>query len=80
MTIGPLLGLLVALALGVWLVRLLLTRSRPRPGTTDSEDIDYDELEAAEREVREFGTFTKPDDDAPGSDWGPGTPRPPTRL
>ncbi len=76
MTVGPLLGLLVAAALVVWLVRgLAQPRRAPNPG-----DVDREELEAAEREVRDLGTMVRPDDEAPGSDWGPGTPRPPTRL
>ncbi len=76
MTVGPLLGLLVAAALIVWLVRGLANPRRvPAPG-----DVDREELEAAEREVRDLGTSVRPDDEAPGSDWGPGTPRPPTRL
>lgn len=76
MTIGPLLGLLVAAALLIWIGRTL-TRSRAgvAPG-----DVDREELEAAEREVRELGNEVRPDDEVPGSDWGPGTPRPPTRL
>ena len=52
---------------------------RPPPG---SDDIDYAELEAAEREVRDLGATARPDEEAPGDDWGPGTarPRPPERL
>ena len=80
MMIGPLLGLLVALALVVWLGKSVLDRGGRRSEAADSDAVDYEELEAAEREVRELGTFTRPDDEAPGSDWGPGTPRPPTRL
>lgn len=76
MTIGPLLGLLVAAALVTWLVRGLLAPRRP----VDPQDIDREELEAAEREVRDWATGIRPDDEAPGADWGPGTPRPPTRL
>lgn len=76
MTIGPLLGLLVAGALVAWLARTLASPRRPpAPG-----DIDQAELEAAEREVRDLDPTLRPDDDVPGSDWGPGTPRPPTRL
>ena len=46
------------------------------------DDIDREELEAAEREVRELERGALPDDERPGDDWGPGTgrPRPPTRL
>ncbi|HUG27313.1 MAG TPA: hypothetical protein VMK53_03370 [Gemmatimonadales bacterium] len=76
MSIGPLMTLLVAAALVIWLVgRLSSPRRPPRPG-----DVDLEELEEAEREVRDLGTTVRPDEEVPGSDWGPGTPRPPTRL
>lgn len=76
MSIGPLLSLLVGAAVVVWLVgRLGTPRRAPR-----TDDVDLDELEEAEREVRDLGTTVRPDEDVPGSDWGPGTPRPPTRL
>lgn len=76
MTIGPLLGLVVAAALVYWLVGLL-----NRPGRTrEPDEVDLEELEEAEREVRDLDTHVRPDDEVPGSDWGPGTPRPPTHL
>lgn len=76
MSIGPVMTVLVAAALLIWLVgRLSSPRRAPRPG-----DVDLEELEEAEREVRDLGTTVRPDDEVPGSDWGPGTPRPPTRL
>lgn len=76
MTIGPLLGILVAAALVVWGVgRLAAPARRHQP-----EEVDVEELEAAEREVRDWDTDVRPEDDVPGADWGPGTPRPPTRL
>lgn len=76
MSIGPLMTLLVAAALVIWIVgRLASPRRTPRPG-----DVDLAELEEAEREVRDLGTTVRPDDEVPGSDWGPGTPRPPTHL
>ena len=43
------------------------------------DDIDWDELERAEREVRDLhdnGSGDAPEQ-APGDDWGPGTPKPP---
>lgn len=45
----------------------------------DDPDIDYDELEQAEREVKDLDTDAKgrPLDDVIGDDWGPGTPKPP---
>jgi len=35
--------------------------------------IDNDELERAEREVRDLGVSVRPDDERPEDDWGPGT-------
>jgi hypothetical protein len=69
--------LLVGLLL--WLVR---ERRYPGPRLYGEDDIDREELEAAEREVRELEAGALPEDDRPGDDWGPGTgrPRPPTRL
>lgn len=76
MTFGPWLGVVLAVILAIWLFgRLTRPPHRPRPG-----DVDLEELEEAEREVRDLGTDVRPEDDVPGSDWGPGTPRPPTRL
>jgi hypothetical protein len=76
MTVGPVLTVLVAIAMVIWLVRRATAPRRP----LDADDIDLEELEAAEREVRDLGTEVRPDDDVPGADWGPGTPRPPTLL
>ena len=69
--------LLVGLVL--WLVR---ERSYPGPRLHGEDGIDREELEAAEREVRELEAGALPDEERPGDDWGPGTgrPRPPTRL
>lgn len=42
----------------------------------DEPEIDYDELDAAEREVRELDADVDPDDaDEQLRDWGPGAPR-----
>ncbi|MCL4867190.1 MAG: hypothetical protein KJZ47_14950 [Gemmatimonadales bacterium] len=76
MSVGPLLTLLAAVGLVIWLVRLVRTPRR----TVQPGDIDLEELAAAEREVRDLDTNVRPDDDVPGADWGPGTPRPPTLL
>lgn len=44
----------------------------------DPEDeIDYEELERAEREVKDLDINAKPEDGFPGDEWGPGAPRPP---
>jgi hypothetical protein len=80
---GPVSAIFLAAVLLVGLV-LWLARERRYPGPRlyGEDGIDREELEAAEREVRELETGALPDDDRPGDDWGPGTgrPRPPTRL
>lgn len=76
----------VMILAAVLLVGLILwmTRERRYPGPRlyGDDGIDREELEAAEREVRDLEAGALPDDDRPGDDWGPGTgrPRPPTRL
>lgn len=77
---GTLLIALAAIAaLIVWLKR---GRSYPGPRLHGDEGIDRDELEQAEREVRDLETHQRPEDGFPGDDWGPGAgrPRPPERL
>jgi hypothetical protein len=64
--------LLLLLAIAVFLGWLL------RPGrhsrvASDLEEADREELEAAEREVRELGAHQRPEDGFEGDDWGPGT-------
>ena len=81
---GPVGTLLVALAAVVALV-LWLRRDRSYPGPrmeTDDRGIDYEELEAAEREVRDLESDQRPENGFLGDDWGPGAsrPRPPERL
>lgn len=70
-------GILVV-ALALWLLR---HRRYPGPRLHGADAIDREELEEAEREVRELDAGM-PDEERPGDDWGPGTgrPRPPTRL
>jgi hypothetical protein len=83
MVTGPVGTLLVALAaliaLALWLTR---DRSYPGPRLENDDGIDREELEAAEREVRELDSSQRPEDGFPGDDWGPGAsrPRPPERL
>ncbi|HJR16564.1 MAG TPA: hypothetical protein VJ808_06900 [Gemmatimonadales bacterium] len=80
---GPVGTLLVALvaviALVLWLSR---DRSYPGPRLIDDDGIDREELEAAEREVRDLDPNQRPEDGFLGDDWGPGAtrPRPPERL
>jgi hypothetical protein len=49
---------------------------------TEDDGIDHEELEAAEREVRDLESRQRPDEGFAGDDWGPGAsrPRPPERL
>ena len=62
-------------AFALWLIR---KPARPvsvaGPGRDDA--IDQDELEAAEREIRDRGAMVQPDDEVDGDDWGPGAARP----
>jgi hypothetical protein len=80
---GPVGILLVAgavlAAVVVWMVR---PRRHPGPRLVGHDGIDRDELEAAEREVRELETGQRPEEGLEGDDWGPGAarPRPPVRL
>jgi hypothetical protein len=82
MVSGPVATLLVALAAVIALV-LWLRRDRSYPGPRLADDeIDREELEAAEREVRDLDANARPEDGFVGDDWGPGAtrPRPPERL
>ncbi len=46
--------------------------------TSLKDDIDWEELEKAEQEIRDVDPMAKPEDGFEGDDWGPGTvPRPP---
>ena len=69
----------VIVALIIWVRR---DRSYPGPRLHADEGIDREELEAAEREVRELDAGHRPDEGFLGDDWGPGAgrPRPPERL
>jgi hypothetical protein len=80
---GPFSVIFLAAVLMVGLVFWLVRERRyPGPRVHGDDGIDQEELEAAEREVRELEAGTLPDEERPGDDWGPGTgrPRPPTRL
>jgi hypothetical protein len=80
---GPVGTLLVALAAVIALVLWLRRdRSYPGPRLIDDDGIDREELEAAEREVRDIDPAARAEEGFPGDDWGPGAsrPRPPERL
>ena len=80
---GPFSVIFIAAVLMVGLVFWLVRERRyPGPRVHGDDGIDQEELEAAEREVRELEAGALPEDERPGDDWGPGTrrPRPPTRL
>jgi hypothetical protein len=80
---GPLGTLLVALAAVIaFVIWLRRDRSYPGPRLHGEEGIDREELEEAEREVRDLGAHQRPDEGFLGDDWGPGAgrPRPPERL
>jgi hypothetical protein len=68
-------ALIVISAFVLWLVRKAPRSVSPaRP--TGGDGIDHEELEAAEREVRDLGTMQQPEDEVEGDDWGPGVARP----
>jgi hypothetical protein len=60
-------------ALVVWLLR---DRRYPGPKLVGDDGIDREELEEAEREVRELETGPRPDEELEGDDWGPGVAKP----
>ena len=77
---GTLLVALAAIAaLVLWLRR---DRKYPGPRLHGDSGIDREELEAAEREVRDLEAHQRPEEGFLGDDWGPGAgrPRPPERL
>lgn len=70
---GAIIGLLAGVALLVWVMRRAGTRRR------EISEIDYEELEAAEREVRDIDIDALSGEDQRGDDWGPGTGSPVSR-
>lgn len=64
--------LLVLAAILVWLFGWA-GRRRPSEVATD-DDIDREELEAADEELRDLDSFATPDDAEELPDWGPGAP------
>jgi hypothetical protein len=82
--IGGGIGVLLVAGVLLFAVLIWLLRDRRYPGPRlhGHDGIDREELEAAEREVRDFDHRGSPEEDRPGDDWGPGTarPRPPVNL
>ncbi len=76
-----LLGVALALSLLIWLLRRGERADIP-PQEIGDPEVDYPELEQAEREVRDLDLNARPDEGFVGDDWGPGTGkgRPPERL
>jgi hypothetical protein len=67
-----LIGILLVLAVGGWLLRRAGRLGGSRQAGND--DIDREVLEEAEEEVRGLDAFTTPDEaDDELPDWGPGT-------
>jgi hypothetical protein len=71
-------GLVVVVFLVAFIAWLVLPSLRRRSTETD-EPVDREELEAAEREVRDLGIEQRPEDGWRGDDWGPGAAKPPQR-
>lgn len=66
-------SVMLVLLLGAFLVWLLVPVRRTPAAPGDAvEPVDADELEAAEREVRDLGVDQRPEDGFEGDDWGPG--------
>ena len=66
------LGVAGLVALAIW----LLARFRHRTTEDRVEEIDWEELEEAEHEVRDREINARPEDDQYGDDWGPGAGKP----
>ncbi len=50
-------------------------RSAARRGADDDDEIDWETLEEAEREVKDLDASQPPDEGFTGDDWGPGAPK-----
>jgi hypothetical protein len=51
----------------------------PPSARTADDEIDYEELERAEEEVRDLDINARPEDGFEGDDWGPGVPPQPPK-
>lgn len=73
---GGIVGMALLAGVLVWLLRGREARSeRSRAGLNYEEMEAADELRRAEEEVRRLESGAQPEDEQPGDDWGPGTPR-----
>jgi hypothetical protein len=68
--------LVVVIAFLAWLISPGARRGKL--GADELEPVDQEELEAAEREVRELDVHQRPEDGFEGDDWGPGASKPRT--
>ncbi len=73
-------ALFTLLLLGAVLAWLLAPGGKRAADPDDAvEPPEADELEAAERDVRDLDLHQRPEEGFQGDDWGPGAGRPPTR-
>jgi hypothetical protein len=75
---GEVIGLALLAGVLVWLLRgrnSAVVSQETRGDLTYEEREAADELRRAEEEVRKRESSSQPDDEEPGDDWGPGTPR-----
>jgi hypothetical protein len=70
---GMVLAVALVVLVAIWWARPMRPPA-PEPGE-EREPVDVDELEAAEREVRDLDLHQQPEDGYSGDDWGPGTAR-----
>jgi hypothetical protein len=69
-------ALIAVVALGIFLLWLFRGKEAAPPSQDDEANLDYEELEEAEMEVRDLDSSVRPGDDLPRDDWGPGSPKP----
>jgi len=68
-------GIFVVILLGGVVAWVLTRGARGASDADDIEPVDQDELDAAEREVRDLDVHQRPEDGFAGDDWGPGAGR-----
>jgi len=76
MSVSGIGALLLVAAVAVVAFRWLMDARHDGSVTEAEPDIDYDELDKAEREVKDLNADVRPDEaDEEMRDWGPGAPR-----